>query len=70
MNTDLLTMILIVSILLVGLGLTAFFWAFKGGQFDDEERSKRALMFDGEDALLEAQEREQKQQAEEEKTNK
>lgn len=58
-----LTVILIVSLLLGGLGVIAFLWALKTGQFDDEDKTAHTVFFDGEDDLNAAREREQKLKA-------
>lgn len=58
-----LTVILIVSLLLGGLGVIAFLWALKTGQFDDEDKTAHTVFFDGEDELNAAREREQKLKA-------
>jgi len=59
-TSDTLTIILIVSLLLGGLGLMAFLWALKSGQFDDEDKTAHTVFFDGEDELNAAREREAK----------
>jgi len=58
--SDTLTMILIASMLLSVLGVIAFLWALKTGQFDDEDKTAHTVFFDGEDELNAARNREQK----------
>jgi cbb3-type cytochrome oxidase maturation protein len=65
--SDTLTMILIASLLLSGLGIVAFLWALKTGQFDDEDKTAHTVFFDGEDELNAAREREEKRKAMEKK---
>lgn len=66
--TETLTMNLIVSLFLGSLGIAAFIWALRGGQFDDEEKFTSIALFDGEDELGRAIEKEKK--IEEKKRNK
>ena len=58
--SDTLTMILIASLLLSILGVVAFMWALKTGQFDDEDKTAHTVFFDGEDELNAARNREEK----------
>ena len=58
--SDTLTMILIASLLLSILGVIAFMWALKTGQFDDEDKTAHTVFFDGEDELNAARNREEK----------
>jgi cbb3-type cytochrome oxidase maturation protein len=51
-----LTVGIIVSFTLLGI----FIWAAKGGQFDDSKKMMDGLLFDGEDDLQSAYEKEQK----------
>ena len=60
MSSATLTIILIISIFLGGLGLIAFLWALKTGQFDDEDKTAHTVFFDGEDELNAARIQEQK----------
>jgi cbb3-type cytochrome oxidase maturation protein len=60
MTSTTLSIILIVSILLGGLGLIAFLWALKTGQFDDEDKTAHTVFFDGEDELNAARNQEEK----------
>ncbi len=65
--SDTLTMILIASLLLSILGVIAFMWALKTGQFDDEDKTAHTVFFDGEDELNAARAREEKLKAMEKK---
>lgn len=65
--SDTLTMILIASLLLSILGVIAFLWALKTGQFDDEDKTAHTVFFDGEDELNAARAREEKLKAMEKK---
>ena len=56
-------MILIASLFLSGLGIVAFLWALKTGQFDDEDKTAHTVFFDGEDELNAARQREEKLKA-------
>ncbi|MDR0746341.1 MAG: cbb3-type cytochrome oxidase assembly protein CcoS [Helicobacteraceae bacterium] len=53
-----LTLTLFISVLLGLLGLVAFLWGLRSGQFDDEERFTHAALFDSEEDLNEAYQRE------------
>lgn len=64
--TSTLTMNLIVSLFLGFLGIVAFLWALKGGQFDDNEKSGSIVLFDDEDDLNRAITQEKKQKEYEE----
>jgi len=54
MDSWLLAMMLGASILLGGVALSAFLWALKSGQFDDEEKFLNAVKFDTEEDLNDA----------------
>ena len=58
-----LTVGIIVSFTLLGI----FIWAVKGGQFDDSKRMMDGLLFDSEEDLQSAYEKEQKIKALKEK---
>lgn len=58
-----MTLTLIISITLGLIGLVAFMWGLRTGQFDDEERFTHGALFDGEDELNAARDRENKQKA-------
>ncbi|GHS89077.1 cytochrome oxidase maturation protein, cbb3-type [Campylobacterota bacterium] len=53
-----LTLTLMISVLLGALGLVAFLWALRNGQFDDAEKFTHAVLFDSEDELNAAKDRE------------
>ncbi|WP_095271993.1 cbb3-type cytochrome oxidase assembly protein CcoS [Helicobacter sp. 13S00477-4] len=61
MNTSVLIVMLVVSIMIGFLGLLAFLWGLKTGQFDDEKKMTQGVLFDGIDDLNEAALREEKQ---------
>jgi len=61
-----LTVGVIVSFTLLGI----FIWAAKGGQFDDSKKMMDGLLFDSEDDLQSAYEKEQKVKVMKEKKNK
>ena len=63
MDDTTLMMMLGGSLLLGGLGLTAFMWGLKTGQFDDEKRFTYGAMFDGEEELNDAVERQKKEKS-------
>ncbi|GAA7944338.1 cbb3-type cytochrome oxidase assembly protein CcoS [Helicobacter pylori] len=62
MNTEILTIMLIVSVLMGLIGLIAFLWGVKSGQFDDEKRMLESVLYDSTSDLNEAilQEKRQK----------
>ncbi|WQT14457.1 cbb3-type cytochrome oxidase assembly protein CcoS [Helicobacter pylori] len=62
MNTEILTIMLVVSVLMGLVGLIAFLWGVKSGQFDDEKRMLESVLYDGASDLNEAilQEKRQK----------
>ena len=62
MDSWLLAMMLGASILLGGVALSAFLWALKSGQFDDEEKFLNAAKFDGVDELNDAAKLERKKE--------
>jgi cbb3-type cytochrome oxidase maturation protein len=62
MDSWLLAMMLGASILLGGVALSAFLWALKSGQFDDEEKFLNAAKFDGVDELNAAAKLERKKE--------
>ena len=61
-----LTVGIIVSFTLLGI----FIWAAKGGQFDDSKKMMDGLLFDSEEDLQSAYEKEQKVKAMKEKKEK
>lgn len=60
MDDNVLSMMLIVSIGLGFLGLLAFLWGLKTGQFDDEEKFLDGALYDGEEELKIAQDLEKR----------
>ncbi|EJC12318.1 cbb3-type cytochrome oxidase assembly protein CcoS [Helicobacter pylori] len=62
MNTEILTIMLVVSVLMGLVGLIAFLWGVKSGQFDDEKRMLESVLYDSTSDLNEAilQEKHQK----------
>lgn len=58
--TGTLTISLIGSLVLGIFGIVAFVWALRGGQFDDEEKFTHGALFDGEDELNSAIDKEKK----------
>ncbi len=54
MDSNILTMMLGVSIFLGALGVGALLWGLKTGQFDDIEKFVGSARFDSEDDLKEA----------------
>lgn len=70
MNTTLLATMLFVSLLVGLLGLIAFLWGLKSGQFDDQKKFTSGALFDGVDALnIAAKKEEKKQTLQKEKKN-
>lgn len=61
MNTSVLIMMLFVSIMIGLLGLIAFLWGLKTGQFDDEKKMTQGVLFDSVYDLNEIAQREEKQ---------
>ena len=47
-------MMMSASIFLGLIALSGFLWAVRNGQFDDEDRFRNAVKFDGEDELNDA----------------
>ncbi len=54
MNTEILTIMLVVSVLMGLIGLIAFLWGVKSGQFDDEKRMLESVLYDSAGDLNEA----------------
>ncbi|WP_033762945.1 cbb3-type cytochrome oxidase assembly protein CcoS [Helicobacter pylori] len=61
MNTEILTIMLVVSVLMGLIGLIAFLWGVKSGQFDDEKRMLESVLYDSTSDLNEAILREKRQ---------
>ncbi len=58
MDDNTLILMLFGSLILGGLGVTGFMWGLKTNQFDDAEKSKHGALFDGEEELRDAIEKE------------
>lgn len=54
MNNGMIAIMLSVSILIGLLGLIAFIWGLRSGQFDDEKKFTQGLLMDGVNELNEA----------------
>ncbi|MGL2365206.1 cbb3-type cytochrome oxidase assembly protein CcoS [Helicobacter pylori] len=61
MNTEILTIMLVVSVLMGLVGLIAFLWGVKSGQFDDEKRMLESVLYDSASDLNEAISQEERQ---------
>ncbi|GAA7107278.1 cbb3-type cytochrome oxidase assembly protein CcoS [Helicobacter pylori] len=62
MNTEILTIMLVVSVLMGLIGLIAFLWGVKSGQFDDEKRMLGSVLYDSTSDLNEAVLQEKRQE--------
>ncbi|WP_154462744.1 cbb3-type cytochrome oxidase assembly protein CcoS [Helicobacter pylori] len=62
MNTEILTIMLVVSVLMGLIGLIAFLWGVKSGQFDDEKRMLESVLYDSVSDLNEAVLQEKRQE--------
>ncbi len=62
MDNWVIAMMLGASIFLGAIALTAFLWALKNGQFDDEEKFLNAAKFDSEEDLNDAVQKELKKE--------
>ncbi|WGH05394.1 cbb3-type cytochrome oxidase assembly protein CcoS [Helicobacter pylori] len=62
MNTEILTIMLVVSVLMGLVGLIAFLWGVKSGQFDDEKRMFESVLYDSTSDLNEAVLQEKRQE--------
>ncbi len=63
MNTEILTIMLVVSVLMGLIGLIAFLWGVKSGQFDDEKRMLESVLYDSTSDLNEAILQEKRQES-------
>ena len=54
MDSITLVLMITVSLFLGGLGLIAFVWGLKTGQFDDKDKMMQGVLFDGEEELNDA----------------
>ncbi|MGL2865131.1 cbb3-type cytochrome oxidase assembly protein CcoS [Helicobacter pylori] len=61
MNTEILTIMLVVSVLMGLVGLIAFLWGVRSGQFDDEKRMLESVLYDSASDLNEAISQEKRQ---------
>nr|WP_275940453.1 cbb3-type cytochrome oxidase assembly protein CcoS [Wolinella succinogenes] len=53
-NSGMVGVMLGVSVFIGFLGLVAFLWGLRSGQFDDEKKMMQGVLFDGEEELQEA----------------
>lgn len=60
MSVGILGVMLYVSLLLGFLGLLAFIWGIKNHQFDDGDKMRQSVLFDDEDELNFAKEKEER----------
>lgn len=60
MSVGILAVMLYVSLFLGFLGLLAFIWGIKNHQFDDANKMMQAVLFDDEDELNIAKEKEKR----------
>ncbi|TLD88099.1 cbb3-type cytochrome oxidase assembly protein CcoS [Helicobacter sp. MIT 05-5294] len=51
MNTTMVAVMLATSIVIGLIGLIAFLWGLKSGQFDDEKKMMQGVLFDSEEDL-------------------
>ncbi|WP_104721117.1 cbb3-type cytochrome oxidase assembly protein CcoS [Helicobacter mesocricetorum] len=51
MNTGMVAIMLATSIVIGLMGLIAFIWGLKNGQFDDEKKMMQGVLFDSEEDL-------------------
>lgn len=56
MNYSMLAVMIAVSVFIGLLGLIAFLWGLKSGQFDDEKKMTQGVLFDSVDDLRRAAE--------------
>ncbi|CAM2788069.1 cbb3-type cytochrome oxidase assembly protein CcoS [Helicobacter burdigaliensis] len=54
MNTTMVAIMLATSIIIGLLGLIAFVWGLKNGQFDDEKKMMQGVLFDSPEDLQHA----------------
>lgn len=54
---SILSLLIPVSLVMGAVGLGAFFWSLRSGQFDDLEGDAERILFNDDDAPLERQER-------------
>ena len=63
MNSGMIAVMLGVSLLIGLLGLIAFIWGLRTGQFDDEKKFTQGLLIDGVDELNDAYRNELKRES-------
>jgi len=61
MDSITLVLMITVSLFLGGLGLIAFIWGLKTGQFDDKDKMMQGVLFDGEEELNDAASKDKKE---------
>ncbi|WP_320820271.1 cbb3-type cytochrome oxidase assembly protein CcoS [Thalassolituus sp.] len=49
---DIIYILVPLSIALIGIAVVVFFWAVKGGQFDDLESPAHKILFDDDEHLI------------------
>ncbi len=54
MNSGMVIVMLGTSVFIGFIGLMAFLWGLRTGQFDDEKKMMQGVLFDGEDDLNDA----------------
>ena len=62
MDSWVIAMMLGASIVLGGIALIAFLWGIKSGQFDDEKKFLNQALYDSEDELNDAANKEKRRQ--------
>jgi cbb3-type cytochrome oxidase maturation protein len=60
MDDNTLELMLFGSLFLGAIGVSAFIWALRSGQFDDEKKFMQGVLYDGEEELREAIEKEKR----------
>ncbi len=60
MNNGMIAIMLSVSLFIGFLGLVAFIWGLRTGQFDDEKKMMQGVLFDSEEDLVDASKRDEK----------
>jgi len=60
MSSGIVIMMLGISLLLGAVALFAIIWAIRTGQFDDKDKMMNSVLFDGEEELNEAAEKERR----------
>lgn len=60
MSSGIVIMMIGISLLLGAMALFGVIWAIRTGQFDDKEKMMNTVLFDGEEELNEAAEKERR----------